>query len=92
MAEAKSIQQLGLQHLLNTGLASYDAKLLQIELQNAINGAISSNPVDLWREITYRKLLKPSYPHSLHRLVYNAVYANYDVSVHGPLLYWFPSK
>ncbi|KAK1435215.1 hypothetical protein QVD17_00976 [Tagetes erecta] len=92
MAQPKSIHQLGLQQLLNTGLAPYDAKLLQIDLQNAINNVVTSNPVDLWREITSRKLLKPSYPHSLHRLVYNAVYANYDVSVHGPSLYWFPSN
>ncbi|XP_076913720.1 putative CoA ligase CCL12 [Bidens hawaiensis] len=87
-----SIHQFGLQDLLNTGLAAYDAKLLQIELNNAINGAISSSPVDLWREITSRRLLKPDYPHSLHRLVYNAVYGNYDVAVYGPPLYWFPSE
>ncbi|XP_076948132.1 putative CoA ligase CCL12 isoform X1 [Bidens hawaiensis] len=92
MSEPKSIHQLGLQDLLNTGLAVYDAKLLQIELNNAINGAISSSPVDRWREITSRRLLKPDYPHSLHRLVYNAVYDNYDVAVYGPPLYWFPSE
>ncbi|XP_076918278.1 putative CoA ligase CCL12 [Bidens hawaiensis] len=92
MSKPKSIHQLGLQDLLNTGLAAYDAKLLQIELNNAINGAISSTPVELWREITSRRLLKPDYPHSLHRLVYNAVYANYDVAVYGPTLYWFPSE
>ncbi|KAI3716504.1 hypothetical protein L1987_67423 [Smallanthus sonchifolius] len=91
MAKAKSIHELGLQELLDTGLKPYDAKLLQIELTDAINGAISSNPVDLWREITSRRLLKPAYPHSLHRLIYNAVYANYDACAHGPLLYWFPS-
>ncbi|KAI3823185.1 hypothetical protein L1987_04617 [Smallanthus sonchifolius] len=88
MAKAKSIHELGLQELLNTGLKAYDARLLQIELTDAINGAISSNPVDLWREITCRRLLKPSYPHTLHRLIYNAVYANYD----GLPLYWFPSE
>ncbi|KAK9072550.1 hypothetical protein SSX86_008984 [Deinandra increscens subsp. villosa] len=91
MAKAKTVNELGSQQLLDTGLTPYDAKSLQIELENAINGSISSNPVEIWREISSRRLLKPSYPHSLHRLVYNAVYANYDASVHGPPLYWFPS-
>ncbi|KAL8255541.1 hypothetical protein R6Q59_030608 [Mikania micrantha] len=92
MGKATTIQELGLQELINTGLSAHDAKLLQIELKDAINGGFSSNPVEIWRQITSRRLLKPSYPHSLHRFVYNSVYANYDASVHGPPLYWFPSE
>ncbi|KAJ0616967.1 putative acetate--CoA ligase [Helianthus annuus] len=91
MSKPKSIHQLDLQDLLNTGLNSHDAKLLQIDLKSTINGSNGSNPVDLWREITSRRLLKPSYPHSVHRIVYDAVYGSYDVSAHGPPLYWFPS-
>ncbi|MFS7905659.1 putative acetate--CoA ligase [Helianthus anomalus] len=91
MSKPKSIHQLDLQDLLNTGLNSHDAKLLQIDLKSTINAANGSNPLDLWREITSRRLLKPSYPHSVHRIVYDAVYGGYDVSAHGPPLYWFPS-
>ncbi|KAL4591323.1 hypothetical protein LXL04_004281 [Taraxacum kok-saghyz] len=91
MAKVKRIQELGLQELLNTGLSAHDAKSLQIELEEAIQRTTSSSPVELWRDITSRRLLRPSYPHSLHRLIYNAVYADYDASVHGPAPYWFPS-
>lgn len=91
MTKAKGIQELGLQELLNAGLEPDDAKSLRIELQHAIDCTSSSNPVELWRHITSRRLLRPSYPHSLHRLIYNAVYADYDGSIHGPPLYWFPS-
>lgn len=92
MAKAKIIKQFELQELLNTGLSSHDAKSLHIELNDVVNSITSSSPVELWREITSRKLLKPSYPHSLHRLVYNTVYGDYDESVHGLPLYWFPSE
>nr|KAJ0199187.1 hypothetical protein LSAT_V11C600318550 [Lactuca sativa] len=91
MDKAKRIHELGLQELLNTGLSVHDAKSLQIELKEAIDRTTSSSPVQLWRDITSRRLLKPSFPHSLHRLIYNAVYADYDASIHGPPLYWFPS-
>ncbi|KVH90858.1 AMP-binding, conserved site-containing protein [Cynara cardunculus var. scolymus] len=92
MTKAKGIQEFGLQELLNTGLKPDDAKSLQIELKHAIDCTSSSNPVELWRHITSRRLLKPSYPHSLHRFIYNAVYADYDETIHGPPLYWFPSQ
>lgn len=92
MDKAKRIHELGLQELLNTGLSVHDAKSLQIELKEAIDRTTSSSPVQLWRDITSRRLLKPSFPHSLHRLIYNAVYADYDASIHGPPLYWFPSE
>nr|XP_043634899.1 probable CoA ligase CCL12 isoform X2 [Erigeron canadensis] len=87
----KSLNEVGVQELINTGLKPDDARLLLIQIKEVISE--SKNPVEIWREITYtRKLLKPSYPHSLHQTIYNAVYANYDVSTQGPPLYWFPSQ
>ncbi|KAF7120580.1 hypothetical protein RHSIM_Rhsim13G0231200 [Rhododendron simsii] len=49
------------------------------------------DPRELWREITARRLLRPSHPHPVHQLVYYSVYADYDATAHGPPLYWFPS-
>lgn len=88
---AKSIQQVSLQDLVNTGLTAHDAKVLHAELNDVIKCINGSSPVEIWCEITNRKLLKPFYPDALHLLVYNKVYGGYDVSVNGPAPYWFPN-
>ncbi|PWA52743.1 acyl-activating enzyme 18 [Artemisia annua] len=88
---AKSIQQVSLQDLVNTGLTTHDAKLLHAELNDVIKCINGSSPVEIWCEITKRKLLKPFYPDALHLLVYNKVYGSYDVAVNGPAPYWFPN-
>lgn len=82
--------------LVRAGVAEEEAKWLMGELNVAIakvavniNGELDQKEV--WREITARKLLKPSHPHALHQLLYYSVYHNYDQSTHGPPLYWFPS-
>ncbi|XP_071697407.1 probable CoA ligase CCL12 [Rutidosis leptorrhynchoides] len=91
MDVTKTIQELELQDLLNAGLTPNDAKSLLIKFKFIMSETTNSNPVELWRQITSQRLLKSSHPHSLHQLVYNAVYGNYDASIHGPPLYWFPS-
>lgn len=90
----RSISEIGVKELTEAGLEEMDAERLYKELKDAIDrtgGVRELNPKELWREITAWRLLKPWYPHALHQLVYYAVYHNYDVSVHGPPLYWFPS-
>ncbi|KAK3014756.1 hypothetical protein RJ639_007941, partial [Escallonia herrerae] len=77
------------------GLGAEEAVGLERELKDAIGpagGGCGSDPRALWRVLTARRLLKPSYPHAVHQLVYYAVYANYDASANGPPLYWFPSR
>lgn len=89
----KSISEVRVEDLVRAGLAEDEAKWLMGELNAAIatvavniNGELDQK--ELWREITARKLLKPSHPHALHQLLYYSVYHNFD---HGPPLYWFPS-
>ncbi|XP_009623330.1 probable CoA ligase CCL12 isoform X2 [Nicotiana tomentosiformis] len=92
----KSISEVRVEDLVRAGVAEEEAKWLMGELNVAIakvavniNGELDQKEV--WREITARKLLKPSHPHALHQLLYYSVYHNYDQSTHGPPLYWFPS-
>lgn len=90
----KSISEIGVEELMGAGLGELEAKRLDFELKHAIDrtgGLTNSDPKELWRELMARRLLEPSHPHAVHQLVYYAVYHNYDVSVHGPPLYWFPS-
>ncbi|KAK2972564.1 hypothetical protein RJ640_022415 [Escallonia rubra] len=93
----RSISQVGVEELVAAGLGAEEAVGLERELKDAISlagdgGGCGSDPRALWRELTARRLLKPSYPHAVHQLVYYAVYANYDASANGPPLYWFPSS
>ncbi|XP_009791362.1 probable CoA ligase CCL12 isoform X2 [Nicotiana sylvestris] len=89
----KSISEVRVEDLVRAGIAEEEAKWLMGELNAAIakvvvniNGELDQK--ELWRELTARKLLKPSHPHALHQLLYYSVYHHYD---HGPPLYWFPS-
>ncbi|OIS96491.1 putative acyl-activating enzyme 18, peroxisomal [Nicotiana attenuata] len=90
----KSISEVRVEDLVRAGVAEEEAKWLMGELSAAIakvavniNGGLLDQR-EVWREITARKLLKPSHPHALHQLLYYSVYHNFD---HGPPLYWFPS-
>ncbi|PHT67038.1 putative acyl-activating enzyme 18, peroxisomal [Capsicum annuum] len=84
----KSIKEVGLEDLLRVGVGDEEeAKCLMAKLKAAI-AEVGFCEKELWHEITARKLLKPSHPHSLHQLIYYSVYRNYH---NGPPLYWFPS-
>ncbi|KAL1832011.1 hypothetical protein DCAR_0102027 [Daucus carota subsp. sativus] len=85
-----SISEVGVKELREAGLQQTEAENLYNHLKQAIY-ASNDDPKELWRAITARRLLKPWFPHALHQLVYYAVYHNYDASVSGPPLYWFPS-
>lgn len=87
---AMSISEVGVKELREAGLQQTEAENLCNHLKQAIHTS-NDDPKDLWRAITARRLLKPWFPHALHQLVYYAVYHNYDASVSGPPLYWFPS-
>ncbi|XP_011089734.1 probable acyl-activating enzyme 18, peroxisomal [Sesamum indicum] len=85
----KSISEVGVEDMVGAGLGLEEAKDLEKELKYATIHGFGANEV--WRLITARKLLKPCHPHALHQLLYYSVYSNYDESVNGPPLYWFPS-
>ncbi|XP_047325723.1 probable CoA ligase CCL12 [Impatiens glandulifera] len=88
----RGIREVKLEDLVGAGLPAEEARALKASLDDVISRlGFGSDPRDVWREITDRRLLRPSFPHSLHQLVYYAVYSNYDESSSGPPLYWFPS-
>ncbi|KAI5321083.1 hypothetical protein L3X38_030154 [Prunus dulcis] len=85
----KSISEVGVEDLVEAGLAIDEAKHLEAVLkQHAIS---SDDPREVWRQLVSERVLKPSHPHELHQLIYYSVYANWDVSTQGLPLYWFPS-
>ncbi|KAL3850388.1 hypothetical protein ACJIZ3_012270 [Penstemon smallii] len=86
----KSITEVGVEDLVRAGLPVEEAKHFETQLKSAITYG-GGSMVEVWREITARNLLKPWHPHTLHQLIYYSVYDNYNESVHGPPLYWFPS-
>ncbi|XP_057956437.1 probable CoA ligase CCL12 isoform X2 [Malania oleifera] len=86
----KSITEIGAEDLVKAGLGADEAE----HFQRIINDAAiigGSDPAEMWRELTARRLLKPSHPHALHQLLYYTVYADWDASARGPPPYWFPS-
>ncbi|KAH0704854.1 hypothetical protein KY290_011993 [Solanum tuberosum] len=83
----KSISEVGMEDLVRAGVGEEEAKWLMAELKAAI-AKVGFSQKELWREVTARKLLKPSHPHPLHQLLYYSVYHNYH---NGPPFYWFPS-
>ncbi|KAH7838820.1 hypothetical protein Vadar_031582 [Vaccinium darrowii] len=88
----RGIGEVGVEELLKAGLDVEEAKVVEKGLKEAIGRTGGgSDQRELWREITARRLLRPSHPHPVHQLVYYAVYADYDETAHGPPLYWFPS-
>ncbi|KAI8526383.1 hypothetical protein RHMOL_Rhmol13G0303300 [Rhododendron molle] len=86
------IDQVGVEELVKAGLDVEEAKVIDKGLKEAIGRTGGGrDPRELWREITARRLLRPSHPHPVHQLVYYSVYAGYDEAANGPPLYWFPS-
>ncbi|KAK7247118.1 hypothetical protein RIF29_41995 [Crotalaria pallida] len=84
----KSIRELGVEDFVNAGLSLEEAKELHGALRDVLS--ISSSPADTWRHLVSLKLLKPSYPHSLHQLAYYSTYHS-SQSHAAPPPYWFPS-
>ncbi|KAL2486069.1 putative acyl-activating enzyme 18 [Abeliophyllum distichum] len=91
MGMGKSVNEVGVEDLVRAGVAIEEAIDFERQLKDAINGCDEFDPKELWRELMARKLLKPWHPHGVHQLIYYSVYHNYDESIHGPPLYWFPT-
>ncbi|OMO81026.1 AMP-dependent synthetase/ligase, partial [Corchorus capsularis] len=96
----KSIAEVGLEDLCKAGgssLSKEEATQIYQVIREAIaiaggsKGFDDPDPREVWREVVGRRVLEPWHPHQLHQLVYYSVYANWDASIHGPPLYWFPS-
>lgn len=93
---AKTINEVGIDDLYGAsgGILTIDeAKHIHQIIKQAISKAKRSrlSATEVWKEVVDKKVLKPNHPHSLHQLVYYSVYANWDTSINGPPLYWFPS-
>lgn len=87
----KSINDIRLEDLVNSGLNIEEAEEVERVIKDVTFGAKGSDPIEVWRLLVSRKVLKPSHPHSLHQLLYYSVYADWDISTKGLPLYWFPS-
>ncbi|KAK7359246.1 hypothetical protein VNO77_01199 [Canavalia gladiata] len=91
---AKSIRELEVQDLLNAGLTLGEANELYGGVRDILSLSLSlTEPSEIWRHLVTRRLLKPSYPHPLHQLLYYSVYhsSHHHAQVPPPPLYWFPS-
>ncbi|XP_061375198.1 probable CoA ligase CCL12 [Gastrolobium bilobum] len=93
------IRELGVEDFVNAGLTVREANELYNVLRDVLSLCPSSsdNPTDIWRHLVTRRVLKPSYPHPLHQLVYYSLHdhssqphAHADADA-APPLYWFPS-
>lgn len=86
---------MGVEELVRAGLSVQEAKDFEDTLKSTLaavnSGNGSGDPREVWREITARRMLKPTHPHALHQLVYHTVYAEWVASSSDPPLYWFPS-
>lgn len=87
----RSIREVGAAELVGAGLNKEEAMALEKALKDAAIGAKSSDPREIWLDFMARRVLRPSHPHALHQLVYYTVFSDWDVSIKGPPLYWFPS-
>ncbi|GAU41642.1 hypothetical protein TSUD_81280 [Trifolium subterraneum] len=84
----KSIRELGVDDFVKAGLSAAEANELKEQLLLSLS--VSSNdPADIWRHLVSRRVLKPSYPHPLHQLLYYTIYSDHQSS--SLPLYWFPS-
>ena len=50
----------------------------------------TQSPTACWREIS-RHILTPEHPFALHQLLYDTVYADFNIATHGPPPAWFPT-
>ncbi|KAI5384984.1 probable CoA ligase CCL12 isoform X2 [Lathyrus oleraceus] len=85
----KSITELGVDDFVNAGLSPVEANQFK-ELLLSLSLSSGDDPAHTWRRIVSRRVLKPSYPHPLHQLIYYTIYSNHHSSPTPPL-YWFPS-
>ncbi|KAK3409715.1 hypothetical protein EUGRSUZ_J01811 [Eucalyptus grandis] len=100
MGNPKSVNEVGLDDLVEVGLSREAAAELERKLRESVararrSGTLSPglelDPREVWRELASAGALKPSHPHRVHQLVYYSVYSGWDASARGPPLYWFPS-
>ncbi|XP_061372767.1 probable CoA ligase CCL12 [Gastrolobium bilobum] len=89
------IRELGVEDFVNAGLTVREANELYNVLRDVLSlcPCSSDNPTDIWRHVVTRRVLKPSYPHPLHQLVYYSLH-DHSSQPHAdaaPPLYWFPS-
>lgn len=87
----KSIEELSSEDYVKAGLSLEDAKRFDKVVRDVISRSKAIDSRDQWKALVGESVLKPWLPHSLHQLLYYSVYSNWDSSIHGPPLYWFPS-
>lgn len=85
----KNIRELSSEDYVKAGLSLEEAKGFQKVVKDVISRAI--DPIVQWKALVDESVLKPWHPHPLHQLLYYSIYSNWDSSIHGPPLYWFPS-
>ncbi|KAH9789184.1 putative acyl-activating enzyme 18 (peroxisomal) [Citrus sinensis] len=87
----KNIREVGVVDLVKVGLKVDEAEDFDNILKQLIDGSKGLDPKEIWKELVARKVFKPWHPHGLHQLLYYSVYNDWDASINGPPLYWFPS-
>ena len=73
--------------LISCGLEKAEA----LKIAETVNRLLSTqSPTACWYEIS-RYILTPEHPFALHQLLYDTVYADFDITTHGPPPAWFPT-
>eukprot|EP00249_Psilotum_nudum_P009707 c22108_g1_i1 orf=499-2703(-) len=85
-----AIQNVTLDHILQTGIAPVEAQIFYAQLQLALS-EVGHSPVATWCRVS-QELLKPQHPESLHRLMYYSIYKNWDSAKLGPPIAWMPTE
>lgn len=92
MGKVSSIRELGEDDFVTAGLSVADANQLNAVLRDVLLSLPTADvdSADIWRRLVTRRVLKPSYPHQLHQLLYYSLFHPSSFSS-SPPLYWFPS-
>ena len=70
------------------GLEKTDA----LKITEAVNRILpTQSPAACWYEIS-RYILTPQHPFTLHQLLYETIYADFDTATYGPPPAWFPAN
>ena len=78
---------LTVEQLIACGLEKAEAS----QIAEAVNRILpTQSPTACWYEIS-RYILTPQYPFTLHQLLYETVYADFDRAKYGPPPGWFPT-
>ncbi|KAE9601186.1 putative acetate--CoA ligase [Lupinus albus] len=86
----KSTRELCVDDFVKAGLSVEESNEFDGVLSNIIS--LSSSPTDIWNHLVTNRLLKPSYPHSFHQLLYYSfLQSSQSHLFYDPPLYWFPS-